>query len=344
MGDNMKLTYSEIYGKDTKGNGYCLPTLELYYTYEERKLIPKSKYLIEEKEEDSNLYTAYIPFFSTFFDGLKEETISKLKSIFDFTKKYNRKDYISKEIWKPFLFTSNIAIGNIQKTYNTHLEKVEKPNSRRPLYKKYNRKSANQLEVEKYYKSRVSKYNQEIGTIQRSIYNELTNHFLNNVKPSLKQNYIIQKTRDKDLPILSIMKQGVYGGIMNIEFTFDFRNELELLYSFLECIFQSDYNYKIKRCNNKECLNFYITLDTKTKHCPYCLSTIKKLQKQKYENKDLVKIERRVYQLVNAPNRRNEKKEYLGTKRKKKKKLVNGIITEKEYIDWLLSYYRTKYN
>lgn len=139
------------------------------------------------------------------------------------------------------------------------------------------------------------------------------------------------------------MKQGVFGGIMNIDFTFDFKNEIELLYSFLECIFQSDYNYKIKRCNNKECLNFYITLDTKTKHCPHCLPTIKKLRKREYENRELVKIERRINQLFYAPNRLNEKDAYYKKKQQKKKDLVNGIITESEYTDWLLSHYRTKH-
>lgn len=337
----MKLTYCEIYGKDNENKGYCLPILELYYTYEERDLIPKSKYLIEEKEDDSNLYTAYIPFFSTFFDGLKEETLSKLQSIFDFSIKYNNTNYISREIWKPFLFTSNISIKNIKKNYNTHLEEVENPNSKKPLYKKYNRKSNNQLEIEKYYKSKVLKYNKDIANIQVKIYKELAKHFSNSIKPSLKQTYIIQKAREKDLSILSIMKQGVYGGIMNIDYSFEFKNELELLYNFLECIFQSDYNYKIKRCNNKECQNFYITLDTKTKHCPHCLPTIKKFKKIEYENKKIVKIERRVNQLFYAPNRLKEKDDYFKEKRIKKKELVNGVITEKEYVDWLKSHYRT---
>lgn len=339
----MKLNYCEIYGRDTNNNGYCLPTLELYYTYEERELIPKSIYLIEEKEDDSNLYTAYIPFFNTFFDGLKEETLSKLQSIFDFSNKYSNTNYISKEVWKPFLFTSNVNIGNIKKTYNTHLEKVENPNSKRPLYRKYNRKSANQLKVEKYYRNKVSKYNEDIADTQVKIYQELAKHFSNSIKPTLKQDYITQTAREKDLSTLSIMKQGVYGGIMNIDYNFEFKNELELLYNFLECIFQSDYNYKIKRCNNKDCQNFYITLDTKTKHCPYCLPTIKKLKKIEYENREIVKIERRVNQLFYAPNRLNEKDNYFKKKRIKKKDLVNGKITEKEYVDWLLSHYRTKH-
>lgn len=339
----MRLTYSELYGTDTENKGYCLPTLELYYTYEERELIPKSKYLIEEKEDDSNLYTAYIPFFSTFFDGLKEETLSKLQSIFDFSIKYNNTNYINREIWKPFLFTSNISIKDIRKNYNTHLEKVENSNSKRPLFKKYNRKSNNQLEVEKYYRSRVSKYNKDIANTQVKIYKELAKHFSNSIKPTLKQTYITQKARREELNRLSIMKQGVYGGIMNIDYSFEFKNELELLYNFLECIFQSDYNYKIKKCNNKDCQNFYITLDTKTKHCPYCLPTIKKLKKIEYENKEIVKIERRVNQLFYAPNRLNEKVNYFKKKKIKKKDLVDGKITEKEYVDWLLSHYRTKH-
>lgn len=339
----MQLTYSEIYAKDTEENGYCLPILEFHYTDDEKNLIPKSKYLIEEKENDSNLYTAYIPFFNSFFDGLKEETISKLQSLFDFAIKYNGNNYINKEVWKPFLFTSNIKIGNILRTFNTHLEKVDDPSSKRPLYRKYNRKNANQLKVEKYYRSRVEKYNQDIGAIQSDIYKELANLFSNSIKPSLKQNYITQRARNEELYRLSIMRQGVYGGIMNIDYSFDFKNELELLYSFLDCLFQSDYNYKIKRCNNKECLNFYITLDTRTKHCPHCLPTIKKLQKKEYENNDIVKIERRVNQLFYAPNRLKEKDTYYKEKRQKKKDLVNGIITENEYIEWLLSHYRTKH-
>ena len=214
------------------------------------------------------------------------------------------------------------------------------PNSKRPLYRKYNKKSANQLEVEKYYKSKVLNYNQDISNIQTDIYKKLSTHFTNNIKPSLKSNYITQKARDKDLHILSIMKQGVFGGIMNIDYSFEFRNENDLLYMFLECIFQSEYNYKIKQC--KKCNDFYITLDIKTKHCPNCLPTIKKLQKQNYENKDIVKTERRVNQLFYAPNRLNEKELYLKSKKSKKEELVNGKITEEEYIKWLLSHYKTK--
>ena len=336
----MELVYSEIYAKDLNNDGYCLPLIEFHYKYEQRELLPSSKYLIEEHEEDSESYTAYIPFFSTFFDGLKIETLSKLKSIFDFSYKFNSSDYISKNIWKPFLFTSNIEIKNIKKVYNTHLEQVLNPNSKRPLYKKYNKKSINQLEVERYYKSKILNYNQDISNIQTDIYRKLSTHFANNIKPILKSNYITQKARDKDLHIISIMKQGLFGGIMNIDYSFEFQNENDLLYMFLDCIFQSEYNYKIKQC--KKCESFYITLDTKTKHCPNCLPIIKKLQKQNYENKDIVKIERKVNQLFYAPNRLNEKDLYFKTKKSKKEDLVNGIITEEEYIKWLLSHYKTK--
>lgn len=336
----MKLIYSEIYAKDLNNNGYCTPLLEFHYSYEERNKLPYSKYTIEEHEEDSDLYTAYIPFFNTFFDGLKIETLSKLKSILDFSYKFDGSDYISKNIWKPFLFTSNIEIKNIKKIYNTHLEQVLNPNSKRPLYRKYNKKSANQLEVEKYYKSKVLNYNQDISNIQTDIYRKLSTHFTNNIKPTLKSNYITKKARDKDLHILSIMKQGLFGGIMNIDYSFEFQNENDLLYMFLECIFQSEYNYKIKQCN--KCNNFYITLNTKTKHCPNCLPTIRKLQKQNYENKDIVKIERKVNQLFYAPNRLNEKDLYLKSKKAKKEDLVNSKISEEEYIKWLLSHYKTK--
>lgn len=338
----MELIYSEIYGLNLENNGYCIPTLEFYYTEEERNLLPKSKYIIEEKESDTNLYTAYIPFFDTFFDGLKETTISKLNSILEFANKSNSVDYISREIWLPFLYTSNIEINNIKKNYNTHLLPIQNDKEKRPLYKKYNAKSKEQKEVEHYYRSKVAVYNNDIANMQYKIYINLTKHFSNNIKPTLKEKYISKKAREKDLPILSIMKQGVYGGVMNIDYKFKFHNELELLYSFLDSIFSSDYNYKIKKC--KQCHNFYITLNTNSKHCHYCLPTIKKLQKQNYENKELIKIERRINQLFYAPNRLNEKEKYLKKKQQKKKDLLNGKITETEYVNWLLSHYRNKNN
>lgn len=339
IGEIMEVIYSEIYGKDLENNGYCLPTIQFNYEYEERELLPKSKYNIIENEEDTNLYTAYIPFFNTFFDGLREETVIKLQSIFDFAKTINHSDYVNKEIWNLFLFTSNISVKNITKIVNTHLKNIENPKAKKPLYRKYNSKSEEQLEVERYYRNKVNKYNKEIGNKQNKIYKELLNPLYNSKKLTIKSQYIIKNAREKDLPIISIMKQGIYGGIMNIDYKFEFKDELDLLYTLLDCIFQSEYNYKIKKC---ECNNFYITLDTKTKHCPCCLSNIRKMQKKKYEDNEIVRIERRVNQLFYTKKRLPEKANYLKTKQSKKEQLVNKEITELEYKNWLLSQYRNK--
>lgn len=336
----MKLIYSEIYGVKNKNQGYCLPIIELHYTTKEKELVPKLTNVDIEKIDDMDLYVAYIPFFVSFFKDLKKESIDKLNTLLSFVDKKDHDEYISKKIWYPFLFTSNIQLNQIRKSYITYLNETKNSRSNKPLYKKYNTKSKEQLEVERYFRSRVSTHNEKIAIYQKNIYNELLNKFSKHA-PNFKKSYPIEAPRIKDLPILSIMKQGVYGGIMNINHEFEFNNELDLLYTFLDCIFSSDYNYKVKKC--KECKNFFITLNDKIKHCPNCFPTFKKLQKQKYENDEIVKIERRVYQLVNAPNRRNEKKEYLNTKLQKKKDLIDGIITENEYIVWLKSHYRTKY-
>ena len=136
------------------------------------------------------------------------------------------------------------------------------------------------------------------------------------------------------------MRYGLYGGIMNIEYKFQFQNVLDLLYTFLDCIFSSDYDYKIKKCNN--CSNFFITLNNKNNNCPNCSKQIKKLQKRNYENKDIVKLERKVNQLFYAPNRLNEKDNYYKQKKQLKLDLKYNKITEEDYITWLLSQYRTK--
>ena len=81
----MELIYSEMYGVDKDNIGYYIPSLEFSYYYDEMEHIPKSIYAITENEE--SLYTTYIPFFDTFFDGLTDKTIGKIQSMLDFAYK-----------------------------------------------------------------------------------------------------------------------------------------------------------------------------------------------------------------------------------------------------------------
>lgn len=332
----MELIYSEMYGVDKDNVGYYIPSLEFSYYYDEMEHIPKSIYAITENEE--SLYTTYIPFFDTFFDGLTDKTIGKIQSMLDFAYKYNQKNYIDKNIWKPIIYTTNIKCNQIQKVVNTHLEKKIDKNNKHKLYRKHYSKREDQQIVESYYNNSNIPYDKNISSLQTKIYNSLTPNFNNIYKPSFKQQYTIKMPNE--IIGLSLMRYGLYGGIMNIEYKFQFQNELDLLYTFLDCIFSSDYDYKIKKCNN--CSNFFITLNNKNNNCPNCSKQIKKLQKRNYENKDIVKLERKVNQLFYAPNRLNEKDNYYKQKKQLKLDLKYNKITEEDYITWLLSQYRTK--
>lgn len=334
----MQLIYSELYGVNKDNIGYCMPSVEFSYYYDELPQIPKSKYAITENED--GLYVTYIPFFDTFFDGLSDTIIGKLQSMLDFAYKYNGKKYIDKNIWKAIIFTANIKCNQIQKVVNTHLEKKIDENHRNKLYRKYYRKREDQNIVENYYNNANKTYDENIATMQIKIYNSLVPSFNNIYKQSFKQKYNIKVLMKHDLLVASLMRYGLFGGIMNIDYTFEFQKELDLVYTFLDCIFSSDYDYKIKKCNN--CSNFFITLNNKNNNCPNCSEQIKKLQKRNYENKEIVKLERRVNQLFYAPNRLNEKANYFKQKRELKLALKDKKITEKDYINWLLSHYRTK--
>ena len=332
----MELIYSEMYGVDKDNIGYYVPSLEFSYYYDEMGQIPKSIYAITENEE--SLYTTYIPFFDTFFDGLTDNTIGKLQSMLDFANKYNQKNYIDKSTWKSIIFTTNIKCNQIQKVVNTHLEKKIDKNNKHKLYRKHYSKREDQQIVENYYNNTDMPYDKNISSLQTKIYNSLTPSFNNIYKPSFKQQYTLKMPNE--IISLSLMRYGLYGGIMNIDYKFQFNNELDLLYTFLDCIFSSDYDYKVKQC--KSCPNFFITLNNKNNNCPDCSKQIKKLQKMNYENKDIVKLERKVNQLFYAPNRLNEKENYYNQKRQLKLDLKDNKITEEDFKNWLLSQYRTK--
>ena len=332
----MELIYSEMYGIDKDNIGYYVPSLEFSYYYDEMGQVPKSIYAITENEE--SLYTTYIPFFDTFFDGLTDNTIGKLQSMLDFANKYNQKNYIDKSTWKSIIFTTNIKCNQIQKVVNTHLEKKIDKNNKHKLYRKHYSKREDQQIVENYYNNTDMPYDKNISSLQTKIYNSLTPSFNNIYKPSFKQQYTLKMPNE--IISLSLMRYGLYGGIMNIDYKFQFKNELDLLYTFLDCIFSSDYDYKVKQC--KSCPNFFITLNNKNNNCPSCSKQIKKLQKMDYENKDIVKLERKVNQLFYAPNRLNEKENYYNQKKQLKLDLKDNKITEEDFINWLLSQYKTK--
>lgn len=336
----MEMIYSELYAVNKKTNEYyCSPLLEITYISNDVDKAPKTNNGILEKYEDEDLYTLNISFFDTFFDGLSDNTIYRLDSILDFANKYNNHNYISKEIWKPFLYTSNIQCNQIQKVINTHLKEITNDSAKNKLYKNYNAKDDNQKIVEQYYKNNKNEYNKSIATLQSNIYKKLSNEEFYN-KISFAQKYKIKPTNKSNLTALSLMRRGLFGGYMNIDYKFQFNNELELLYTFLDCIFSSDYNYKIKKCKN--CNNYFITMDTRTKHCSHCTQEIIKYQKQNYEDNDIVKIERRVSRLFYAENRLNETDKFIKDKNQMKKDLTDNKITELEYKNWLLSHYKTK--
>lgn len=323
----MKLIYTEIYGTN-ENKSIAIPTLKIILDNDEENILPSiSKKIIQ----DDGFSFANIPFDEA-FDCFKKSTKYKLESLLSFYNKMFGYQYIDKSIWKPFLFTTNIKLLPIKKTINSNIT-----NSTNSRFIKDDR----QLKVEQYYKNQNLSLDDSIASLQFDLYSQMENKLITNKienTDKLRLRYKIRVPKNDYLDIVDIMNAGYWGGAITISYQIDFTDELDLLYTFLDCIFNSEYNYKIKKC--KKCEKFFITLKSDHLHCPTCLRIQNKERKQKYENQNIIRLERKINSLYNSDyTSKEDRQKYLYEKMLKK---IEYEDDEEKLKNWYLSHYKNE--
>lgn len=347
----MKLVFSELYGinntisskKSLRGN--CIPIIEIYYTDEEIEKLPDLNPEYIDDIEDCDLNIAYLNFSYGLFSSLSDNTKAKIDNMLKFCCKTYLTNYICKDYWKAFLLTSNIEINPIKKTINSNISPFDKSTAR---YKGKNgilpsfHKDERQRKVQNYYSSTNNDFDKKIYILQNDLYNDLLKNFIKeNIKDKnedLKPQYKINFPENNFISVVNIMRNGYLNGAVSINYEFEFKNEIELIYSFLDCIFTSEYKFYIKKC--KKCENFFIALKTNKRHCLNCEKIEIKSRKLKFERKNIIKLERKINSLFNAPNvSAIERSKYFLDKKENKALFQND---EQSLKNWFLSHYKTE--
>lgn len=304
----MKLIYNEIY----TSNNQCIPTLQ--FEYKEKNILPNLTAIsIDNEEIDYNI--ANINFSYGLFDSLSKSTIDKLETILLFADKFLGVDYISKNIWKPFLFTSEITIPPIQKSISSICKNL--PNyDNQNHYKIMNYYS----DTECYKNNRPIKFDiDNISELQSIEYQQIESNMFklkSNEKnfKSLKHKYK-KLVFPNDINVNSINAFSYGFNIKNsntkpciiIRYECNVNNELSILYAMLDLLFSSVYSFSIKKC--KYCDKFYITNKTDNLYCSRehiienenttCGNVVAKLQKS-YKYKIFTKKDKSFLNSLNS--------------------------------------------
>lgn len=330
----MKLIYRELYTLN-KNKPVCIPSVALVYSKDDNTL----PMLEKENIFDDEYNTSYLSF-SDVFKIFSSPALKKLQSIFDFgTCLLSNSDYINKDIWKQFLFTSNVNLAPIKKSiksYNIFRKKSENDRT----------KSNYQIKVNRYYSNLKLNYSSKIKDMQLSLRNEIEEKLLNgkSIDLLLKHKYKINILKDEySNAFLDITSTGRNNGEMVIEYEIESFNELELLYTFLDCIFSSEYNYSIKKCD--KCKFFYIISKTDNNYCFKCKTIINNNRSKAFRDKEIYILENRLNSLYyNKKYKNNEEKlkvleQYKKLKKKARKKFKADEIGMK---NWFISQHEEK--
>lgn len=247
----MKLIISEAHSV----NNYCIPMVSI--KLKNKKELPNIVILNDKKYEEENClnYPNFVNFTYGFFDSLSTNTINKLNSIYSITE-----DYISSKLWTYFTLISELKLRPFKKI-NKHIYYQNLPN---PL------DYSNHLKIKKYFnKKTISKNNNDnVDNIVKLFKSELDIvkrkfPFLN--RSTTKVSDYLFFPYDVDIYLMYEMLSNGYNSTLIVSNEVEANNEIDLLYSFMDFIFSSKFNYYIKKC--EQCGKFYISNKSDTKYC-----------------------------------------------------------------------------
>lgn len=316
----MQILYKECYNIKNKT---FYPLLQIGFKKEEKHIIPDYEIKYEYYNEEENIYIIDIPFFNGIFSNLNEDTILRINTLFDFGRDLIEKDYITSNIWKHFLFISSIKIPPIEKNIKTNF--LNYINETKTKY-------TNLLKVQNFYLNLDDTNEKDIKNIQLDY-----SKWLNNKAPNINIKYKMIKSNSADFNQDFINKQELEADFI-ISYSSYCKNELELIYAFLNIIFSTQYDYKLFNCYN--CSSFFIDIHASHIHCTYCRKVVLKEQKEKYYSKEIVKLENRIDSQYSSPYvSKKERDTYYTNKKNMKGKYKNREDKQRK---WYLEHDRAK--
>lgn len=319
----MQLLYKECYDIKTK---IICPFIQISYSEEEKNIIPKFEIKYEYYDTQEGIFIVDVPFSNGIFSNITKRTKEIIDTIFSFSLTLTKKNYINSDVWNYFLFTSSIKINPIQKSIETRLaDKINKSNIR---YKDI-------IKLQNYYSSFDDDKKRSISNSQVQLSKLFYDSYSikkDSKTDNIKLKYKMIKFNSKDFN-QEFLNQKESNADMIITYSSFCKNELELIYSFLNIIFSTNYDYKLFTCFN--CGNFFVDTHASCLNCPYCRKIVQKEQKKNYDKKPIVILENRIdSQYYNNYTSEEEREEYRKDKKIAKGKFRND---EKKLIEWYLS-------
>jgi len=383
----MHLIFSERFGKrtDKESEEYiCSPMLMLNNINDD--LFKTNKYICSNNLGENKKDAGIVDISHYFFNLLDNYALKKLNALFEFSKLMTRSDYIDKKVWNAFLITSGIELPAKKQRIETHDFSIRDEITKN----KFNIRDSKR--IKEFYNSPYSRtqYNlfedkkEKIFAIQKRLYNKiylevLKDYFSKSNKIKYKKKYynVIfpyfiapTKSKYKSTPLFHINsnqteKKKVFVDIKNftplisINHEITVNNQTELLFGVLDCLFSSEYNYCLKKCELEDCQEYFITTNLNSKYCDRgslkyqtCKDISTAHRKKAYEDDDLVHIERKINNLMyNYRNRtridlkerkelENRKNKYLKDKKMKKINYRENEISKEELYTWFNNLYK----
>lgn len=315
----MKLIVNEIHTAEN----FSFPIIEIELNNSNKlpNLVILNDKDLEKQFLEKEFYETYpniLNFSHGLFDSVSKNVIEKLETIYSINN-----DYINYKLWTYFLAISELDLPPIKrktKTFNT---------------------SINSNTIVNYFNNNT---NTDITNMLIKEYTSITKTFpfLNRTTNKISSYLFLPKDVDTYL----IYDNYNYKTNFQISYEVSVKNELELLYAFLDIIFSSKFRYYIKKC--EYCHKFFITNKSDTKYCSRVdlkynktCSQLATKSRVKYGNlKEYEKVDKRVRAYFNRQQNKvgqeNVNIDFLSAYDKFRKSNPNR--TAEETIDFLENY------
>ncbi len=319
----MQLLYKECY--DIKNKTIC-PFIQIGYSIKEKTIIPNFEIKYEYYDTQEDIFVLDVPFSNGIFSNITKKTKEIINTIFSFSLTLTQKNYINTDVWNYFLYTSGIKISPIQKNIETKF--ADKLNKSSMRYKDIIKLQNYYSELDDDKKENISNSLLELSKLFYDNYSIKEKNKTKNIK--LKYKMLKFDSKNFNQQFLNEIEKNAD---MIITYSSFCKNELELIYSFLNIIFSTNYDYKLFTCFN--CSDFFIDTHASYLNCPYCRKIVQKKQKENYDKKPIVKLENRIDAHYYNNYTSDEERELY----RKEKKIAKGKFknNEEKLTEWYLS-------